>query len=171
MFEIGFAVEVDPEFPGDGGEPPLRMPPGLLRIGAVLRVTAPGADPWDIAVGSPGWWRTPIPTAIAFISDWRGYLVDVVTRRVVFDIAGVVRIREDQRHDLLLMVTEGHIVAIGRAGIAWTTEPVADDDLKVVSIEADGIVCTGYVGGMFPQRIVIDPLTGQVEEAPPPARG
>ena len=42
MFEIGFAVEVDPEFPADGGEPPQRIPPTLPRIGAVLRVTRPG---------------------------------------------------------------------------------------------------------------------------------
>jgi hypothetical protein len=25
-FAIGFSVEVDPEFPGDGGEPPERIP-------------------------------------------------------------------------------------------------------------------------------------------------
>jgi hypothetical protein len=68
MFEIGFAVDVDPEFPADGGDPPQRIPEGLLHIGAVLRVTAPGADPWDFAIGVPNWWPTPIPTSIAFMS-------------------------------------------------------------------------------------------------------
>lgn len=163
MFEIGFAVEVDPEFPGDGGEAPQRMPPGLPRIGAVLRVTAPGARPWDIAVGAPGWWRTPIPTAIAFISDWRGYVVDVVTRHILVEIPGVTRIREDERHGLLLLATSTSLTAVGVDGIAWETDNLARDDLKVVRIDASEIVCTGVIDDVLPTRIVIDPLTGRAK--------
>jgi hypothetical protein len=56
VFAIGFGVEVDPEFAPDGGEEPERIPSGLPQIGAVLRVTAPGHEPWDIAVSAPNWW-------------------------------------------------------------------------------------------------------------------
>lgn len=161
MFEIGFAVEVDPEFPADGGEPPQRIPAGLPRIGAVLRLTAPGATPWDIAVGAPNWWRTPIPTAVAIISDWIGYLVDVVERRVLVEVPGVVRIREDERHDLVLLITEGDLTAVGPRGVVWRSERIASDDLKVVAIDDRGIVCTGYDGGEFPTEFVVDPATGR----------
>jgi hypothetical protein len=160
MFELGFAVEVDPEFPADGGEPPERIPAGLLRIGAVLRVTAPGAPPWDFAIGAPNWWRTPIPTAIAFISDFAGYVVDVVERRVLVEVPGAVRVREDERHDLVLLMTEGDLTAVGHAGIEWQSHGVAYDDLKVVAIDDRGIHCTGYDGGEFPSRFLIDPASG-----------
>jgi hypothetical protein len=161
MFEIGFDVEVDPEFPADGGEPPQRIPRGLLRIGAVLRVTAPGAPSWEFAIGVPNWWRTPIPTAIAFISEWSGYIVDVVQRRVLVEVPGAVRIRQDERHALILMITEGSLTAVGPQGIAWRSENIAAYDLKVVAIDDRGIVCTGYDGGEFPSEFVVDPAGGK----------
>ena len=161
MFEVGFSVEVDPEFPPDGGEPPQRIPADLPRIGAVLRLTAPGAGAWDIAIGQPNWWRTPIPTAIAFISDWTGSVVDVVERRVLIEVPGVVRIRQDERHDLALLATEGSLVAIGKAGVVWRSDDIATDDLKVIAIDDRGIVCTGYDGGELPSRFIVNPTSGK----------
>jgi hypothetical protein len=160
MFEAGFGVEVDPEFPGDEGVSVERIPPSLPRIGAILRLTAPSMPPWDIAIGAPNWWRTPISTAIAFISDRTGYVVDVVDRSVLIEVPGVVRIRGDQRHDLLLLLTESEMTAVGADGIAWRSEQIASDDLKVVAIDDRGIVCTGYDGGEFPSEFVVDPGTG-----------
>ncbi len=160
MFEIGFSVEVDPEFPAGGGEPPQRIPDDLPRIGAVLRVAAPGSQPWDIAIGAPNWWRTPIPAAIAFLSDWSGYVVDVVTRRVVVEVPGAVRVREDERNDLVLLITEGAITAVGPGGVAWRTADIARDDLKVVAIDDRGIHCTGYHGAEFPSSFLVDPADG-----------
>jgi hypothetical protein len=161
MFPIGFDVEVDPEFPPDGGDPPQRIPPHLARIGAILRLTAPGMLPWDIAIGQPNWWRTPIPTAIAFISDLRGYLVDVAERRILVEVPGAVRIRQDERHDLVLLITGGSITAIAAGGIAWQSEQIAVDDLKVVAIDDRGIVCTGYDGGDLPTPFIVDPASGK----------
>ncbi|MEO5922148.1 MAG: hypothetical protein ABIQ01_13495 [Pseudolysinimonas sp.] len=167
MFEIGFGVEVDPEFPADGGEPPQRIPPALPRIGAVLRLSPRGAPSWDIAIGAPNWWRTPIPTAVAFISDWTGYVVDVVERRVLVEVPGAARGREDERHDLLLLCTEGVLVAVGAGGVAWRSEEIAYDDLKVVAINDRGIVCTGYDGGELPSEYVVDPTSGQATRVSP----
>jgi hypothetical protein len=167
MFEVGFAVEVDPEFPADGGEPPQRIPADLPRIGAILRLTAPGADPWDIAIGQPNWWRTPIPTAIAFISDWDGFVVDVAERRVIVEVPGAVRIRQDERNDLLLLATFTDLTAVGTDGIAWKSARLAIDDLKVVAIDERGIVCTGDRGGVpFPDEFVIDPADGRLTSGP-----
>ena len=141
MFPIGFAVEVDPEFPADGGVVPQRVPEGLLRIGAVLRITPPGSPAWDIAVGAPNWWRSPSPAAIAVISDGAGYLLDVVERRVLFDIDDVTRVREDHLHDLLLFATGSGLVAAGANGIVWRDDGFWPD-LKVKRIERDVIMCT-----------------------------
>jgi hypothetical protein len=126
----------------------------------VLRVTPPGGDPWDIAIGSPGWSRTPVPTAIAFVSDAAGYIVDVVDRRVLHEIGGVARIREDELHDLLLMATASDLVAIGAAGIVWRTQ-IAWDDVKVTAIDGRGIHCTGYDGGMLPTNFLVDAASGK----------
>jgi hypothetical protein len=154
-------VEVDPEFAAHGGEAPQRMPQHLSRIGAVLRLTAPGADPWDLAIGEPEWWRTPIAGTIAFVSEWTAFVVDVAGRRALHELPAA-RIREDERHALLLISDEAELTAIGADGIAWRTGPVATDDLKVVAIDADRIVCVGYVGGGRPIEIVIDAGDGSV---------
>lgn len=143
MFPIGFAVEVDPEFPADGGEPPQRIPEGLLRIGAVLRITPPGSPAWDIAVGAPNWWRSPSRAAIAVLSDGAGYVLDVVERRVLLEIDDVTRVREDQLHDVLLFATGTGLVAAGADGIVWRDDGFWPD-LKVKRIERDVIICTIY---------------------------
>jgi len=163
MFEIGFDVEVDPEFPPDGGDVPERIPAGLLRIGAVLRLVAPGSPPWDVAIGAPNWWRTPIRTAIAFISDWTGYVVDVAERRVLVEVPGAIRVRQDVQHDLILLITEGDITAVGSSGVVWTSEGIAYGDLKVIAIDEHRIVCIGYDGGELPSEFVVDPATGKVQ--------
>ena len=164
MSEAGFAVTVDPEFPPGGGEAPERIPAGLSRIGAVLRLTAPGAPPWDIAIGGPNWWRTPIRTAIAFLSDRTGYVVEVIDRRVLVEVAGAQRVRQDQRNGLILLLTTGGMTAVGAGGIVWATEDIALDDLKVVAIDEGGIHCTGYDGGELPSEFVVDPSTGKASK-------
>jgi len=161
VFEIGFAVEVDPEFAPDGGVAPTRIPQNLVRIGAVLRVTAPDAAPWDIAIGAPNWWRAPIASAIAFVSDGTGYLVDVVSRRVLVEIPDAVRVREDERHELLLFATSVGLTAVGRHGVAWQTSG-AWPDLKVERIEADAIVCSIHDGTPRRGEVRFEPGKGIV---------
>jgi hypothetical protein len=165
MFEIGFGVEVDPEFPAGGGETAERIPGNLPRVGAILRVTAPGHPSWDIAIGAPNWWRTPMPTAIAFISDRTGFMAQVVERRVIGEHYGVTRIWEAEESDLLLMVSDTGITAVGADGIAWVSPRLAWDDLKVIRSDPERIVCRGFItsadlGGPH-SEITIDPRTGR----------
>jgi hypothetical protein len=126
----------------------------------VLRITPNDGEPWDIAIGTPGWARTPSPTTIAVISDLTGCVLDVVERRVVFSAYPVIRITEDERHDLLLLVGFTSLTAVGRDGVAWTTEPLALDDLKVVAIREDVIVCTGTSLEYLADEIVVNAVTG-----------
>ncbi len=124
-------------------------------------MTAPGAPPWDFAIGLPNWWRTPIPTAIAFLSDGTGYVVDVAERRILIEVPGAVRVRQDALHDLILLITQSEMTAVGLDGVAWESGRLASDDLKVVAIDEDSIHCTGYDGGEFPSRFIVDPATGK----------
>lgn len=126
----------------------------------MLRITPVDGEPWDIAIGTPGWARTPDPRAIAVISDLHGYVLDVVDRRVIFEGYPVIRVTEDERHDLLLLVGFTDLTAVGRGGVVWTTERLALDDLKVVAIRDDVIICTGTSLESLAAEIVIDAVTG-----------
>lgn len=160
MFPIGFAVQVDPEFPADGGEAVQRIPPGLPRIGAILRIIPADGPVWDVAVGTPTWWRAPHPSGLAVLSDGSGYLVDVREHRVLVEVPGAIRIREDERHDLLLFATHTELTAAGADGIVWRSGDVVDADLKVVGIDGRGIVCTGRIGAELAAEVVLDPRDG-----------
>jgi len=87
-------------------------------------------------------------------------VLDVVEHRVVVDVVGTIRITEDERHDLVLLVRETDVTAVGRDGIRWTSDRLARDDLKVVGIESDRIVLTGYLGDVTHDRVAIDPRDG-----------
>lgn len=160
MFEIGFAVEVDPEFPGDGGESPQRIPQDLTRIGAVLRITPVDGQAWDVAVGAPNWARMPHPDWIALISFDAGYVLDVRQRRVVHSVAGVIRIREDELHGQVLLSTGVDLIAIGAEGIRWRADRLGRGDLKVDAVERDRLVLSEYLGDAERSAFAVDPLTG-----------
>ncbi len=88
-------------------------------------------------------------------------MVDVASRRVLVEVPGAVRVRQDAHHDLILLITPTDMTAVGRSGIAWQTEQIAIDDLKVVAIHDDRIVCTGYDGGELPSSFALDPASGR----------
>ena len=163
MFEIGFGVEVDPEFPAAGGDSPVRIPANLPTIRAVLRVTPRGGDPWDVAVGTAGWWRTPNPAAIAVISDGDGYVLDVIERRVLHRFPDVLRIREDELHDQLLLTTATDLLAVGAEGVRWRSDAIGRADLKVEAVRHDRLVLSDYGVAAERSEFSLDPLTGQVK--------
>ena len=160
-FAIGFSVEVDPEFPGDGGEPPERIPVDLPRIRAVLRVTPRDGASWDVAVGTSGWWRTPIPSAIAVLSDGDAYLLDTVQRGVLSRVSGVLRIREDELHDQLLLTTPTDLIAFGADGIRWRNDLLGRADLKVDAVLRDRIVLSDYAPAAERRELAVDPVSGR----------
>jgi len=131
-----------------------------VRIGAILRITPLDGEAWDVAVGKAGWARTPNPHAIAVLSDGHGLVLDVVERTVLVDVEPVVRITEDELHDLVYLVGFSAISAVGHDGIAWSTGRLALDDLKVVRIEPERIVCSGSFGEPLPSEVVVDPRDG-----------
>ena len=132
----------------------------------MLRITPTEGAAWDVAVGQAGWARTPNPAHIAVLSDYTGFVLDVVEHRVVVERVGTIRITEDERHDLVLLVRETDVTAVGHDGIRWSSDRLAWDDLKVVAIESDRIVLTGYLGDFTHDRVAIDPRDGRQLSGP-----
>jgi hypothetical protein len=131
-----------------------------VRIASVLRLTPADADPWDIAIGEPGWSRGPVASWVAFISEGTGYICDVIGRRVVHEVPVTLRIAEDQLHDLLLFAADAGLTAVGPGGVEWAN-PGPWADLKVERIAPDAIVCSRYD---TPHRaeLRLDPATGSL---------
>lgn len=80
---------------------------------------------------------------------------------MIVEEPGVVRIREDERHDLVLLISHADLTAVGARGVVWTSERFVFDDLKVVAIDDRGIVCTGYEDHELPSEFIVDPATGK----------
>ncbi|HTL40331.1 MAG TPA: hypothetical protein VL294_02525 [Pseudolysinimonas sp.] len=147
---------------------PQRIPAGLTRIASVLRFTpvdGGGADgvagsPWDVAIGSPGWWRTPVATWVAVISGDDGYLLDVAERRVVERFPEVNRIREDELHGQVLMSTGSALFAVGEGGIRWHSQVAGRGDLKVDAVHRDRILLSDHGGPARRIELAVDPETG-----------
>jgi hypothetical protein len=126
----------------------------------VLRITPDGAPSWDVAVGQAGWARTPNPAHIAVISDGSGYLLDVAERHVVFEEPGVIRIAEDELHDLVVFITDTDLIAYGRDAELWRTHDELLADFKVEATDSRGIVGSVYDRGLR-APVVFDPVTGR----------
>ena len=61
---------------------------------------------------------------------------------------------------LLLLVRFIDIVAIGPTGIAWRTDRLVVDDLKVIAAGPKSIVCRGELFDGGPSTIELDPGSG-----------
>ena len=92
-------------------------------------------------------------------------MVDVAERRVLVEVPGVVRVRQDAHHDLILLITQTYLTAVGANGVAWQSEELATNDLKVVAIDDAAIHCTGNDGGYLPSEFDVDPTTGKAVRA------
>lgn len=126
----------------------------------MLRITPPGGEPWEIALGTPGWRRTPDASVTAFLSQHSGYLADVVERRVTLEVPGIDRVFEDELHDLVLFAGGG-LVAARRDRIVWETRGSWEDP-KVERIQPDAIVCSVYDGTAHRPEVRIDPRDGSL---------
>lgn len=90
-------------------------------------------------------------------------MIDVIDRRVLVEVPGAIRVRQDAFHNLILLITQSDMTAVGPHGVAWRSGSLASADLKVVAIDDRGIVCTGYAGDELPSEFVVDPARGKVK--------
>jgi hypothetical protein len=178
-FPTAFAVEVDPEFPGNGEwDCPVfnygrdgRIEPAIeSRWGTpmVLRVSPDASLPWVgmFASGGLGGVRAtigcPSPSTICVLADGLAYVVNVEQPDAGADIASdqVMQVVPIPDPPLVLFVRSSDIVALGPAGVAWSSKRLCVDDLRVVAVSADHITCTCDNLGGSP-TITVDPVTGE----------
>jgi hypothetical protein len=177
-FTSAYAIEVDPEFPGDGnwGCPVT----GYDQTGAVMQefdsrwgtpfivlINPVGGSPWVAMLeagglgGLRGAFTTPEPHLLAVVVNGLAYLLDArspgIPAQIVHDqIHEVVPITDPP---LLLFVRFFDMVAFGPTGLAWKTPRLCVDDLAVREVSGDGIVCSCENLGGTP-TITLDPVTG-----------
>lgn len=177
-FQPAYAVEVGPEFPGDGdwGCPVIAFDrSGELmetfdsRWGTpmVVRVEPNSGIAWVgmFAAGGLGGVRgvfaCPSSGSLCVLVDGLAYLVEAAApdqgARIVHDQVWQVTPVEGAR--LLLLVRFIDIVALGPTGIAWATPRLAVDDLRVHEANSTSLICTcENLGGTA--RIELDPASG-----------
>src|SRR6266536_513142 len=109
----------------------------------------------------------PNPTEALVVCDGQAYLVDVTapTRTTVLDLEPVTQVRRVRDLDLLVLAGFVFMAALGPAGLAWHSERLCLDDLRVLDATADGIHCCGdFVGST--EEFTVDPRSGQLRSCP-----
>lgn len=177
-FQPGYAIEVDPEFPGDGdwGCPVV----GFDRDGhvveefeshwgapVVLRVVPEGGPVWVAMLpagglgSASGVFATPADSLVTVVAGDVAYVIDAQTPGVDAIVVsnGVHEVVPSEDPPLLLLVRFTDMRAIGPEGLAWSTPRLCIDDLKVRRTSRSGIVCTCDNLGGTPE-IVLDPQSG-----------
>ncbi len=179
-FVSEYSVEPEPEFPGngewqcpvfgfdrDGGF----MEPFESRFGSPVTVaydaTQPGRWVGFFAAGGlggiTGLFACPLPTESCVLNDGLAYVVRVDNPRegvslVSNQVTQVVRV---PTLPLVLLVSFCDMVALGSSGIAWRSQRLALDDLRVESVSEAAISCNRYVISGS-STIQLNPLTGEI---------
>jgi hypothetical protein len=138
-----------------------------------VRVAVTGTHQW---VGSfeaggmhalTGVFACPRPTDALVACDGQAYLVDVTTpaRTTAVDLWPVTQVRRVRSLDLVVLVSHLYLAALGPTGLAWHSERLCLDDLRVLDATAHGIRCCGdFVGST--EEFTVDPHSGQLRSGP-----
>jgi hypothetical protein len=183
-FRAAYAVEVDPEFPGDGHwDAPFfafhrdghvtRSAGSVPGVPLVIRVTVDAGSAWvgSFSAGDlPGVaavFACPSPRDVCVVVDGSAYLVNVERpgdgSTILSDQA--LQVLPVEGMDLLLR-SFIDVAGVGSSGTAWRSERIAIDGLTIDDATSHGIVCTrsmSMLGGEG-EIVKLDPATGTVLE-------
>jgi hypothetical protein len=147
-------------------------PAGQSGTGGLIFEVDPGdSDSW-VGFARPtsirsrnavtGLFSTPDPGRLCVIIQGAAYLVDVPTRRFVLlslsDPVTFVTALADV--GLLLLATPWRVLAIGRDGLAWQSERLAIDGLRLDETDGSRLVGVADPDSPEPREFVIDLLDG-----------
>jgi hypothetical protein len=183
-FRPAYEIEVDPEFPGDGD---WHAPAFFFdrdnavshshvdsRWGAPLVIRATVAQEHWVGTftagidGVRGVFATPDPRRVCCVVAGLAYVVNVKDPGAGAELAHwqTVSVTPVTGGSTLLLVGFVDITALGQRGIEWRSERLVLDDLRVLQVSADEIVCSGTIPGHDAPRITLDPATGQLIKGP-----
>jgi hypothetical protein len=139
----------------------------------IVRVTLPGTGQW---VGSfeaggmhalTGVFACPGPSDALVVCDGQPYLVDVTapTRTTALHLRPVTQVCRVGDLDQIVLVSYSNLAALGPAGLAWHSERLCLDDLRVRDAAARGIYCSGDFADST-EEFTVDPHNGRVRSGP-----
>ncbi len=89
-----------------------------------------------------GVFATPNPTKLCVVAEGEAYIVDVANPKEHenLSIVPVIAVRSSAKHRLLIFANHTELFAIGANGIAWRTERLSWDGLKLTTM-TDETLC------------------------------
>lgn len=81
------------------------------------------------------------------------------------DLEPVTQVCRVRDLDLVVLVGFTRLAALSPAGLAWHSERLCLDDLRVLGATGDGIRCSGDLRGVA-EEFTVDPRTGQLRSGP-----
>lgn len=189
-FETNYAVDVDPEFPGDGTWPCANYAfnregsiqsefvspwgtPLILRIKPDTQPEWVGMFPAGGLEQLSGVFATPSLRALCVVVDGLAYVVKTDEphegARIVLNF--VRQVVAAPKWNLLLLADYTDLVALGPRGVVWRAASLTIDNLWVTGTEGAGIECKGLTLGkrdLEPTTLIVDPHTGHARSLTPP---
>jgi hypothetical protein len=180
-FSPAYSCQVCPELPGNGdwGCPAH----GFSRDGGratepfrsrwatpiIVRFTLADASEWIGMFeagpgGLDGAFACPGPLAALIACDGQAYLIDVTApdRTTAIHPAPITQ-ASGAGKGLIILASFASLTAIGLRGLAWVSEPLCLDNLRIVTASADSIECIGdFVEGT--EHFKVDGHTGRLQE-------
>jgi len=183
-FRPAYEIEVDPEFPGDGDwhapafffdqDNTVIQSTGDSRWGARLVIRATVDEERWVGMFTAGIdgvhnvFATPDPRRVCCVVAGLAYVVDVKDPGAGAELAHwqTVSVTPVPGGNTLLLVGFVDMTALGQRGIEWRSERLVLDDLRILQVSADEIVCSGTIPGHDAPRITLDLATGQLIKGP-----
>lgn len=180
-FPANYRLEVSPEFPGSGewGCPGH----GFAQNGDATEFLATGADivvrvetdtetEWvgsfggGMLAGRSGLYGTPDPDALLVQCDGTAHLLNVChpERGSAVLSSQATQVVPAPEHGLVLVASFIAIAAVGAEGVAWKSDRLCWDDLRIVTVTPTEVVCTGEF--MPTAEFTVDPATGRQLRGP-----
>jgi len=174
-FPGAYSARESAELPS--GQDVVELKPGIQSApgGMLFEVSPDDGDSWvGIARASTlrassavsGLFTTPGPRQLCVVVRGTAYLVDVarrhhyVTVAATVPVTGAVTLREA---DLLLLVTPWTVIAIDGNGVAWRTERLAIDGVRLDEADSSKLAGLADPESAEPREFVIDLKTGAHE--------
>lgn len=149
--------------------------PGAIESGGhdglTVRVNPNKGDAWigTFASGKfgpktvSGIFSTPDPARLCVVSEGQAYIVDVTSPTVyeTLPLIPIIAVRDSEKHQLLIFANHTELLAIGSNGIAWRTERLSWDGLRLTQI-TDDVICGTFwdIQTESEQSFTVDLATG-----------
>lgn len=127
---------------------------GINRDGTLIEVKPNGRKPWigmfafgtAPLIGFSGVLSCPDRNHFCVVSKGNGFVVNANApgEFIVIPNEPVLDVRVVFSHGLILFSSFTSVVAIGLSGIAWVVDDVVTDELKILGIKDEYVICTGW---------------------------